>query len=80
MRLEITPDIANALGCYVYVYIDPRDNRVFYIGKGVGARATDHLLDKTESAKVVRIESTIESGFEPHIEILAHQLRDDLDR
>lgn len=46
MQLEITPDTANALGFYVYAYIDPRDNTVFYIGKGVGTRATDHLLIK----------------------------------
>ena len=46
MQLDITPDIANALGFYVYAYIDPRDESVFYIGKGVGARATDHLLDR----------------------------------
>jgi hypothetical protein len=39
MQLDITPDAANALGFYVYAYIDPRDESVFYIGKGVGARA-----------------------------------------
>ncbi len=79
MQLDITPDIANALGFYVYAYIDPRDESVFYIGKGVGARATDHLLDKTESVKVARIISIREAGFEPRIEIVAHQLRDDLE-
>ncbi len=77
--LEITPDIANELGFYVYAYIDPRDESVFYVGKGVGARATDHLRDKTESDKVARINNIRSSGFEPQIDIVAHQLRDDLE-
>ena len=79
MQLEITPDAANALGFYVYAYIDPRDESVFYIGKGVGARATDHLFDKSESKKVARIGSIRADGYEPRIDIVAHQLRDDLE-
>lgn len=77
--LEITRDIANALGFYVYAYIDPRDESVFYVGKGVGSRATDHLMDKTESDKVARINGIRAAGFEPRIDIVAHQLRDDLE-
>ena len=79
MTAAITPDIANALGFYVYAYIDPRDESVFYIGKGVGARATDHLFDKSESKKVARINNIRDAGLEPRIDILAHQLRDDLE-
>lgn len=79
MPLTITPDIAQALGWYVYAYIDPRDESVFYIGKGVGARATDHLADKTESAKVARVRDIRAVGCEPRIDILAYQLRDDLE-
>lgn len=79
MQLDITPDTANALGFYVYAYIDPRDESVFYIGKGIGARATDHLLDKSESEKVSRINSILAAGLEPRIDIVAHQLRDDLE-
>ena len=40
---------------YVYVYIDPRNNKPFYIGEGQGNRAFDHLEDKTDSEKVKRI-------------------------
>lgn len=79
MAAVITSDIANALGFYVYAYIDPRDNSVFYIGKGVGSRATDHLWDKSESSKVARISNIIAAGLEPRIDIIAHQLRDDLE-
>lgn len=32
-----------ALGFYVYCLVDPRDNRVFYIGKGKGNRVFDHV-------------------------------------
>ena len=31
-----------ALGYYVYMLIDPRDDRPFYVGKGVGNRIFDH--------------------------------------
>lgn len=77
MRLEITPDLAHKLGHYVYAYVDPRDNSVFYIGKGIGPRATAHLEDKQESRKVARIKSVREQGLEPRIDIIAYGLRDD---
>lgn len=78
-HMLITPDIANMLGFYVYAYIDPRDQSVFYIGKGVGTRATDHLFDRDESKKVEKINDIIQSGNEPRIDIIAYQLRDDLE-
>lgn len=61
----VSPDVANALGFYVYAYIDPRDDAVFYIGKGVGARATDHLSDRSETLKVARIDEIRAAGLEP---------------
>lgn len=79
MLTEISPDTANALGFYVYAYIDPRDESVFYIGKGVGSRATDHLFDKSESEKVIKINEIRAAGFEPRIDIISYQLRDDLE-
>lgn len=77
--MVITSDVAHELGWYVYAYIDPRDNSVFYIGKGKGARATDHLHDKSESGKVGRINDITAAGFEPRIDIVAYKLRDDLE-
>ena len=77
MSLVISPDVVQALGFYVYAYIDPRNDAIFYIGKGVGSRATDHLSDDSESAKVERIKEIHAAGIEPRIDILAYQLRDD---
>jgi len=37
--LRIPGAVARKLGHYVYVYTDPRDGRVFYVGKGKGQRA-----------------------------------------
>lgn len=81
MNLEITPDVAHALGHYVYAYLDPRDDppSVFYIGKGVGQRAVDHLYDTIESHKVERIRSIHACNLKPRIDIIAHGLRDDVE-
>jgi uncharacterized protein len=76
-QLEISPDLANALGHYVYAYVDPRDNRVFYVGKGVGGRAISHLSDRTESQKAEMIYSIKKKGLEPRIDIVAHDLKND---
>jgi uncharacterized protein len=79
MPLTIPRDVEHALGFYVYAYIDPRDGIVFYIGKGVDSRAINHLSDKSESKKMDRINAIRSEGLEPRIDIVAHQLRDDLE-
>jgi len=62
------------LGYYVYVYNDPRNDCPFYVGKGQGNRAFAHLVDKSESLKVKRIEEIHAAGLSPKIEILAFGL------
>ncbi len=60
---------------YVYLYIDPIDKAVFYVGKGKENRVFDHLADRSEKEKTKRIEAIRSQGLEPEIDILA----DDLD-
>jgi len=62
----ITYDAALALGKYVYALRDPRNNEVFYVGKGTGDRIIQHKKFSDEnpdvaSAKLDRIK-TIESA------------------
>lgn len=54
-------------GFYVYALIDPRNNQVFYIGKGIGNRVFSHEIEsgkspKSEKAKLKRIQEIEESG------------------
>jgi uncharacterized protein len=64
------------LGHYVYLYIDPRDNKIFYVGKGYGNRVFEHLDDKSETEKVQKINDIKKAGKEPQIDILIHGLED----
>jgi len=67
--------MAEKLGYYVYLYVDPRDGKVFYIGKGKGERCLDHLFEDDDHPKVKRIRDIFAAGLEPLIEILAHGMR-----
>lgn len=69
--------VARKLGHYVYLYVDPRDGRVFYVGKGKANRAFAHLARKGRSKIARRIREIRHEGREPEIEILAHALPDD---
>jgi hypothetical protein len=76
-ELRIRPGVAERLGYYVYLYVDPRDGKPFYVGKGQGGRALSHLSEEAESRKCARIAELRAEGKEPRIEILAHGLRDE---
>jgi hypothetical protein len=67
--------MAEKLGYYVYLYVDPRDEKVFYIGKGKDERCLDHLFEDDDHPKVKRIREIFAAGLEPRIEMLAHGLR-----
>lgn len=56
-------------GFYVYVLIDPRDDNVFYVGKGMNRRWADHLQEwragsVSNSRKFERIGAIVNSGHE----------------
>ena len=74
--MKITDEVAKILKSYVYVYIDPRNGKPFYIGKGKGNRLFSHLSEKSEADKVERIAEIRHSGKEPRIEILRYGLSD----
>ena len=69
---SLKPGMAEKLGYYVYLYVDPRDGKVFYIGKGKDDRCLHHLYEDDNHPKVKRIRDIFDAGLEPHIEILAH--------
>lgn len=61
---------------YVYALKDPRSNpaKPFYIGKGTGSRAFDHLVTPDRTSKYQRIREIQDSGAEPIVDILIEDL------
>ena len=76
MRIpRITPAVARKLGHYVYLYVNPTDESIFYVGKGKGGRALAHLRADERQGVMKTIREIQAGGQEPGIEILAHGLR-----
>lgn len=55
-------------GFYVYALVDPRDNKVFYIGKGTGNRVFSHEIEsgkvfESEKHKLQKIKEIENNGF-----------------
>lgn len=61
---------------YVYALKDPRSSpaRPFYIGKGTGSRAFDHLVTPDNTRKYVRIREILDTGKRPLVDILVEDL------
>lgn len=74
--MKITDEVSETLKAYVYVYIDPRNGKPFYIGKGTGNRLFSHLEDQSDNEKVARIAEIRKSGKEPQIDLLRYGLLD----
>lgn len=64
---------------YVYSLIDPRNNKVFYIGKGCGQRVFAHVQDANKSPrntpKLDLIREIQEAGYEVQHCIIRHGLQ-----
>jgi hypothetical protein len=83
---RIVRQIAEQLGNYVYVLVDPRDSMPFYIGKGIGVRMLQHGIDAAQlsapdseendetSRKIARINNIRATGAEPDIWVLRYSM------
>ena len=74
---HIPREVASHLGYYVYLYIDPRNGKPFYVGKGKGYRALAHLSEEGETRKIHTLKELKKRNLSPIIEILAHALTDE---
>lgn len=80
-RTRLPREVAERIGpYYIYVLVDPRDRRPFYVGKGTGERLMAHGMEadlekeRGQSNKTARIHAIRDSGQEPVIEIARHGL------
>jgi hypothetical protein len=77
MPTRFNAGVAHKLGYYVYLYINPIDDQVFYVGKGKGNRAFAHLDAEGPARKKAAIDEIRAAGYEPRVEILVHGLSDE---
>lgn len=74
--MQFSQQTRRHLRFYVYGLVDPRDQKIFYIGKAsANNRAFDHLkAAASESAKSQRISEIRAAGREPLVEVLRYGL------
>ena len=76
--MEFSSKTRENIGFYVYALIDPRNGKVFYIGKGKNNRVFDHAKGAVESdartEKIETIKSIIKEGKEVGHYIVRHGL------
>lgn len=75
--MKLPREVERSLGWYVYLYVDPRNASIFYVGKGKHGRVLAHLGEEGEKRKHTTIREITEAGLEPQLEVLSHGLRDE---
>lgn len=78
-KYKLSQSTIEKLAYYVYLLIDPRNSRAFYVGKGHGNIINQHLLaalDKSveETRKIKKIRKIKKAGREIELVILRHKL------
>lgn len=76
---KLSQSTIEKLGYYVYLLIDPRTGRPFYVGKGCGNRINHHLLgaletNRNEKEKIKTIRDIQTKGLNVKLVILRHGL------
>ncbi len=71
---SIDSALSDALGHYVYLLIDPRDGKIFYVGKGVSDRCLQHDHPDDGAQKAAWIAEIKAAGLEIKVEIVRHGL------
>ena len=78
--MEFKQSVKEALGYYVYALVDPRDSKIFYIGKGKADRVFQHaaaaIVDNSCDLKLDTIRSIKSEGKEVIHYIIRHNLEE----
>lgn len=78
MEKSFKQSVIEGLKCYVYALVDPRDNHIFYVGKGTGNRVYQHaqaaLADDSQSLKFSTIREIKDLGLDVEYYIIRHNL------
>ncbi|MBD5248406.1 MAG: endonuclease [Barnesiella sp.] len=78
MEKSFKQSVIEGLKCYVYALVDPRNNQIFYVGKGTGNRVYQHaqaaLADDSQSLKLSTIREIKGLGLEVKYYIIRHNL------
>ena len=76
MQKQFSPIVEEKIEWYVYALVDPRNSRIFYIGKGKGNRVFAHALDAiegdSETEKLDLIREILSAGKKVETLILRH--------
>ena len=74
---NLNREILKEMKHYVYLLLDPEDNKdeIFYVGEGSKNRVFDHFKEIKDSEKLRKIQKLKSLNLEPKIEILIHGLQ-----